>query len=237
MDSQPAVIHTIARHIGSSPNVDRVVLFGSRSRGDARERSDIDLAVVGPDITDREWLEMREYVEEEAPTLLLIDLVRWEEVDERLRYSSGTVYAWKALLCMPDARLRQFLEDWVDAQDRLEEVLSVSPETWQLPFPLSLGTLLRDAVLLRFVFVYDLAWHTMTVSPWNGPGVLQQAYRSQWIEDEGLWLRMVNDRNLVAHTYREATALEVYQRVKDDYAPHLRQTYEMLKSEVSDQPT
>jgi predicted nucleotidyltransferase len=87
MDSQPAVIHTIARHIGSSPNVDRVVLFGSRSRGDARERSDIDLAVVGPDITDREWLEMREYVEEEAPTLLLIDLVRWEEVDERLRYS------------------------------------------------------------------------------------------------------------------------------------------------------
>ena len=62
---------------------------------------------------------------------------------------------------MPDARLRQFLEDWVDAQDRLEEVLSVSPETWQLPFPLSLGTLLRDAMLLRFVFVYDLAWHTM----------------------------------------------------------------------------
>ena len=145
---------------------------------------------------------------------------------------------------MPDARLRQFLEDWVDAQDRLEEVLSVSPETWQLPFPLSLGTLLRDAVLLRFVFVYDLAWHTMQrwlylegISLERPRAVLQQAYRSQWIEDEGLWLRMVNDRNLVAHTYREATALEVYQRVKDDYAPHLRQTYEMLKSEVSDQPT
>jgi predicted nucleotidyltransferase len=87
MDSQPAVIHTIARHIGSSPNVEGVVQFGSQARGDARERSDTDLAVVGPDITDREWLEMREYVEEEAPTLLLIDLVRWEEVDERLRHS------------------------------------------------------------------------------------------------------------------------------------------------------
>ena len=97
MDSRPAVIHTIARHIGGSPHVDRVVLFGSRARGDARERSDIDLAVVGVDITDREWLEMREYVEEEAPTLLLVDLVRWEEAGEKLRESISregvTVYA------------------------------------------------------------------------------------------------------------------------------------------------
>ena len=97
MDSQPTVIRTIAGHIGSSPHVERVVLFGSRARGDARERSDIDLAVVGPDITDREWLELREYVEEEAPTLLLIDLVRWEEADARLKESISregvTIYA------------------------------------------------------------------------------------------------------------------------------------------------
>ena len=144
---------------------------------------------------------------------------------------------------MPDARLRQFLDDWGDAQDRLEEVLSVSPEVWQLPFPLPLGTLLRDAVLLRFVFVYDLAWHTMQrwlyldgIALERPRSVLRQAYQSQWIEDEELWLKMVNDRNLVAHTYREATALEVYQRVKDDYTPSLRRTYELLLSEFAHHP-
>ena len=50
--------------------LDRVILFGSRARGDHRERSDIDLAVSGGDINlFRYWLD------ESAPTLLKFDVV------------------------------------------------------------------------------------------------------------------------------------------------------------------
>lgn len=50
----------------------RLVLFGSRARGDNRERSDIDLAVYGMPQANQSafWLDA-----EELPTLLKLDIV------------------------------------------------------------------------------------------------------------------------------------------------------------------
>ncbi|MFQ6027114.1 MAG: nucleotidyltransferase domain-containing protein, partial [Dehalococcoidia bacterium] len=70
MNPQPQVIDTIVERITRNPHVKKVILFGSRARGDERERSDIDLAVVAPELTDQEWTEIWSYVDEEAPTLL-----------------------------------------------------------------------------------------------------------------------------------------------------------------------
>ncbi|NBC32464.1 MAG: hypothetical protein GVY13_07285 [Alphaproteobacteria bacterium] len=67
------------------PAVERVILFGSRARGDAGPRADIDLAVACPQAGEAEWLRIAEAVEEEAETLLLIDLVRLEEASADLR--------------------------------------------------------------------------------------------------------------------------------------------------------
>lgn len=53
-------------------DVSRLVLFGSRARGDDRERSDIDLAVFGLDAAQAGRLRL---ALEELPTLLEFDLV------------------------------------------------------------------------------------------------------------------------------------------------------------------
>ena len=66
------------------PAVERVILFGSRARGDAEPRSDIDLAVACPRAGAVDWLRILEAVEE-ADTLLLIDLVRLDEASADLR--------------------------------------------------------------------------------------------------------------------------------------------------------
>ena len=61
--------------------VRKVILFGSRARGDTRERSDIDLAVSGGDIG-----EFTEAVNEEAWTLLMFDVVNLDrEISAELR--------------------------------------------------------------------------------------------------------------------------------------------------------
>lgn len=58
----------LARQYGAR----KLVLFGSRARGDFRERSDIDLAVYGmpPENRTSFWLDA-----EDLPTLLTLDIV------------------------------------------------------------------------------------------------------------------------------------------------------------------
>jgi uncharacterized protein len=63
--------------------VDQIILFGSRSRGDAEERSDIDLTIAAPSATAAQWQELTDAVEE-LGTLLHIDLIRYEEAPPEL---------------------------------------------------------------------------------------------------------------------------------------------------------
>jgi hypothetical protein len=61
-----ASIQALARENGQS----RVLLFGSRARGDHRARSDVDLACTGGDIA-----RFAADVDEKCPTLLSFDVV------------------------------------------------------------------------------------------------------------------------------------------------------------------
>jgi nucleotidyltransferase substrate binding protein (TIGR01987 family) len=48
----------------------------------------------------------------------------------------------------------------------------------------------------------------------NGPkGVLQHAYRLGWLDDEQRWLKLLEDRNLTSHAYREPLAREIDDRI------------------------
>jgi predicted nucleotidyltransferase len=73
----------IAERLSSFAEVERVILFGSRARGDASPRADIDIAVDCPGADARCWSEIEEAVEN-APTLLQIDLVRLDRAPAEL---------------------------------------------------------------------------------------------------------------------------------------------------------
>jgi predicted nucleotidyltransferase len=67
------------RQLADLPFVQAVWLHGSRARGTARERSDIDLAILCPGATVADWARMLDIIEE-ADTLLSIDAVRFDEL-------------------------------------------------------------------------------------------------------------------------------------------------------------
>lgn len=77
-----AIVRLVAR-LGAEPSVHRVILFGSRGRGEAGPRADVDLAVEAPEASALDWLRLVEMAEE-AETLLPIDLVRVEEAPPAL---------------------------------------------------------------------------------------------------------------------------------------------------------
>lgn len=70
--------------IAEFPFVEAIYLYGSRARGDAREDSDIDLAILCPSASSEEWLKVVDVIEQ-ADTLLKIDCLRLDTLgNERL---------------------------------------------------------------------------------------------------------------------------------------------------------
>lgn len=76
MDLDRSVVQAL-RELAVRHQVDKIVLFGSRARGDNHSRSDIDLAVWGIHNAVR-YLDFQEAVEEQVPTLLCFDIVDME---------------------------------------------------------------------------------------------------------------------------------------------------------------
>jgi predicted nucleotidyltransferase len=86
-DRRPGEMKTeamLAARLAAHPEVRRVILFGSRARGTAAERADVDLAIEAPGASARQWLDLLAELDD-APTLLSIDAVRLEEAPAPLR--------------------------------------------------------------------------------------------------------------------------------------------------------
>lgn len=77
--------------IAALPFVESIILYGSRARGDARARSDIDLAISAPRAEAQDWQRLIDLIDD-ADTLLGIDCVRLDALpaDDRLRRNIET---------------------------------------------------------------------------------------------------------------------------------------------------
>ncbi len=74
MQADPNVIDFIKKQAAKFPGITEIKLFGSRARGDARERSDYDFAIFEKEGSDnlRFFLD----VEEQLPTLCGVNLIK-----------------------------------------------------------------------------------------------------------------------------------------------------------------
>ncbi len=86
-----------------------------------------------------------------------------------------------------------------------------------------------DATIQRFEIAYELLWKCLRLKllqhgiEANSPRkVFQEAYQLKWIEEEKIWLDMIQDRNLTTHTYLEELALQVRKHAKL-YLPYIKQ--------------
>jgi len=80
-------IQALADRIGREFNAERVILFGSRARGEARDDSDVDLLVILP--FDCRPLDVALEVLERTNPTFAIDLVARRPEDAARRYAEG----------------------------------------------------------------------------------------------------------------------------------------------------
>jgi len=84
--------------------------------------------------------------------------------------------------------------------------------------------LLIDGIIQRYEYCIELSWKTFqkfvrdhgaqVVSPKEA---LTKAYSYGWIDEEALWINMLQDRNLTSHLYHQDLADEVMVRIPDYY--------------------
>ncbi len=92
------------------------------------------------------------------------------------------------------------------ALDRLQEVVALS-ET----------DIIRDSLIQRFEFTYELAWKSMFYwmrdqgekIPEMQKPIIQAAFRCELIVSPEIWEEMNDQRDETSHTYNEAKAVSV----------------------------
>lgn len=68
------------------PQIEKVILYGSRAAGAFEKGSDVDLALAGSSITPRHVAMVHNMLENESPTLLWFDVLHYDSIkNEQLK--------------------------------------------------------------------------------------------------------------------------------------------------------
>lgn len=221
--SQPNELYRQIAAVGRNLGAQRVVLFGSRARGDYRERSDIDLAVYG--LPRKARLSFLDAIDD-LPTLLSFDVIF---MDDPLSPEFIQNVEREGIDLM--TKFNEKYAKYCMAVDRLDESIAA--------YETAPSDIIRDGIIQRFEFCTELAWKTVReylleegVEFRNTPkAVMREAYAAGLIDEDALWSKLLNDRNLTSHTYNESTAQEIFGCICTDYRRLFRQLAEALKEQ------
>ena len=131
-----------------------------------------------------------------------------------------------------DVRWQQRFENFQKAILLLKEALSLDISKFSL--------LEKEGIIQRFEYTFELAWKVLKDKMENDGLVLEQispkyvvkqAYASKYIKDIETWLKMIDDRNLMSHTYDFETFEEVIYTIQKVYLPMLYEWYLTLLAE------
>ena len=198
-------------------HIRKVMLFGSRARGDYHKTSDVDLAIVS-DFDIRAML-LAAFEASRLPYTFDVVLYGGQH-NQRLR--DAIEREGKLLLCVEGGRIvvtieqiRLKKENYHHAVIRLQAALRKDANA---------DDMYLDATIQRFEFCFELAWKLMkAVLEYDGIEVnsprscIRESWKQGLIPDAQEWLEMMEKRNLSSHTYNENTAREIYCEVKGRY--------------------
>lgn len=134
-----------------------------------------------------------------------------------------------------DIRLNEKLSDFGKVLSRLKEAIDESKSN-----PLS--STLKDGVIQRFEFCYEICWKLMKyylesegIQEAKSPkSTFREAFKIGIIENGEEWIDMLNDRNLTSHVCDEQVAVDIYEKILATYFEKMNDIYILLKSKVVD---
>lgn len=206
------VLNQIIKITSNYKNINRIVLFGSRARGDNTDKSDYDIAVFSKNQDVSEQSKFLEDIDN-IDTLNKIDVVFIKE--NHLNSDLYDNIMKDGVVIMDKFQIK--LNNYKTALARLNEAIE--------EFKSNNSLTVRDGVIQRFEFTTELAWKTIReyliiqeVNDVNTPkNVMKAAFAADVITNAEGWLTILRDRNLTSHIYDEADANEVFSRITSQH--------------------
>ena len=99
----------------------------------------------------------------------------------------------------------------------------------------NLSELEKEGMIQRFEYTFELAWKTLkdflkhkNVDAKYPRDVIKKAFEYEIIEDGEIWLEMMEQRNLMAHTYREEIFTAATKIICEKYIHAITQVYQFF---------
>jgi nucleotidyltransferase substrate binding protein (TIGR01987 family) len=129
-----------------------------------------------------------------------------------------------------DIRWQQRYKQYCNAFKLLEQAIAI-----QQP-----SIVERAGIIQFFEMAFELSWKLLKDYQQaeglevNSPrSAIKQAFQNGLVEDGHGWIQALEDRNLTTHTYNEATAQLVEQKIRQDYFPLLIQLRDRFEQEMT----
>ena len=207
---------------------DRIWLYGSEADGSAGAESDIDIAFQDEALQDMDPV-LREV--ENLRTLVKVDVVNLASCEERFRNrvrDTGRVLYSST----KELRLQDSLYNFSKALDAFETVIRRKESLVEQGF----GDMYLDILVKRFEFTFEMSWKTIKrflsfngIECANPRSCFKEAFQQKLIEDESLWLDMIEQRNLSSHEYEESEIARLRDKA-DAYCAAFRELKTKLES-------
>lgn len=200
----PKLLNQVKEVILKHAKPSRIYLFGSRVTGDAKPASDYDFAYEAGESEGNVLQAIREEIES-LNTLHRIDAADITNADarfaNRVRDTGLVIFsATKAL------RAEDGLIYFSRALERFRIVVA-ERERWILE---GNGDIVLDVAAKRFEFTYEMAWKALKrlldylgIDARAPRPVFKEAFIQGLLEDEEVWLDMIEMRDLSSHVYDE----------------------------------
>jgi nucleotidyltransferase substrate binding protein (TIGR01987 family) len=132
-----------------------------------------------------------------------------------------------------DIRWRQRFENFEHASGLLREALAIDPS--------EMSDLEKEGVVQRFEYTFELAWKTLKdylvysgvvfdqITPRS---VIKQAFAAKIIVDGRTWIDVLEQRNLMSHTYDKEIFEAVFGSISQQYVAALEQVFTWLNEKA-----
>lgn len=149
---------------------------------------------------------------------------------------------------MEDIRWEQRFENYLKALDKLKQSIDYVKNDFATKKDslgnnveeIVLSEIIKEGLIQRFEYTHELAWNVMKdYAEYQGNFTIggsrdasREAFQLNLISDGHLWMDMIGSRNKTSHTYNEATANEIFEKIVEKYYPaflEFRNTMESKK--------